>query len=87
MSARFLIATIGGAFGFGFAAGAFMPLPGLEFERDEALVFTMLCVLASAWLGVFQSLVNRRTGTDLRVLGEDLKQTSKQIKRSPGASS
>ena len=48
VSARFFIATIGCAFGFGFAAGAFMPLPGLEFERDEALVFTMFCVLVSA---------------------------------------
>ncbi len=86
LSARSLIATIVGAFLFGFAAGKFMPPPGLDFDRDEALVFIMICALASVWLGVFQSLVNRRIVTVLRALGDDLKQTSKQIGKDAGAS-
>ena len=79
-------AFMGGMGVFGFIAGQFIRLPGLEVVCDNALPFSALCILISVGLCTWSQLKMSRSIRELRVLGDDLSEISNRSDRSSGAS-
>ena len=83
---RVLTAAMAGMFLLGFAGGRFAPLPAIDIGREVSLLLLLLCVAISVALGLVQTWMNKRLVTQFRALVDDLKQTSKQIRKESGAS-